>query len=161
MIPPCCPQAEGGSVPCRQEQHQQGDGKSGLQYFKPSRSQSSPKSPVSLAPKGSSSFTKPQVTFRWIQPSCGRLETLSLQGWSSASLQNKGVGVGVGKSGPSDCPNKSGLPGTILPKARRGHRGFGAVSLWKSYTTHWAQITTLVQQSPRESKKRAGRIPIL
>lgn len=114
-------QAEGGSTPCR-EGDKQGDRRSGIQSSKPSPSQSSPRSPVSLAPKSSSSFTKSQVTFRWIQPSCGafRLKILSLQGCNSASSQNKGVGAG--KSGSSDCSNKGKLPGRILPKAE-GTRG--------------------------------------
>lgn len=142
VIPPCCLERIPGwrwFHALQAEQDKQGDRRSGLQSLKPSWSQSSPRSPISLAPKSSSSFTKSQVTFRWTQPSCGRLKTLSLQGCNSASLQNKGVGVGVGKSGSSDCWNQSKLPGTILPKAKRGHEGFGAVSqpLCKSYTTPW------------------------
>lgn len=144
VIPPCCLERLPGwrwFQALQTEQDKQGDRRSGLQSFKPSPSQSSSRSPVSLAPKSSSSFTKSQVTLRWIQPSCGtsRLKILSLQSCNSARSQNKGVGVGVGKSGSSDCSNKSKLPGTILPKAKRGHEGFGAMSqpLCKSYTTHW------------------------
>lgn len=139
VIPPCCLERPPGwrwFHGLQTEQDKQGEEGQGYNLLSHPEARAAQGLPFLLLPKAA--LPSPSHKW-WIQQSCGRLKILSLQGWSSASLQNKGVGVGVGKSGSSDCSNKSKLPGTILPKARRGHEGFGAVSqpLCKSYTTLW------------------------